>query len=291
MTVTTMGEFEALTSGTVITVNGNNNVWERTEAGWSKDGVTLESVHFTGDVKQMHVHVGAAPEVGQMWDNSDAPSLGYKCILLERDGDEWWCLRFTMANEFSALRKVPATIPGRLVPPSERPEWYANAYAMGLVMLSLRKERDQIVEAHNKSFTDLSKIRTEVQPALQRMVDSYPDLLPHANEFLTANGMSPCNVEVPVSIKARVQKYITVPSESMASLVPEGATASASQTLATFEMPMEFKVRGVAGECACALVTRRMVVNRVREMGHGDLYDSSILSRSCPNDPVPEQPF
>lgn len=281
--VATMEEFEALTPGTIITVNGNNNLWERTEAGWSKDGVSLESIHFTGDVNNKRVNLGAAPEAGQVWD-----SATWTHILLELDGDHWWYARFNKSGRFSTLGRF-TSIPGSLTPPSEHPEWYANANAMARTMLTLRQKHDMAAEASLMHSAALSKMRAEVQPLLQRAVDAYPDFLTHANEFLESNNMDACQVEVLVSVQARVQKYVAVPVDSLRPLVPEGAEVkTGSTTLASFEIPLEVKVRRPMGQCACPLVTRRTLLTRLTEMGERDLYDYSILSRSCPNDPVAE---
>jgi len=285
-----MEAFEGLDLGTVVTVGDNSNVWEKVAEGWSRAGITLPPVHFAGDVANNRVTIGARPEAGQLWSDAGAPNYGYSYVLIEQQENTWWAVRL-YEDRYYSINQI-SQVPGRLV--ADRPAWADLALAMGRQYVAVLRDRDTYRTALNEARvattgvqTELNTLRSEVQRGLHALVRNDDKLRESVDAILEPNGMRRCDQIVKVTAKVRIHRYVNIPVETMTSVYAAEGIENARameplRVVANYETDMEFDVEGEAGACACRLVSRSHVRNRLREMGT-DFYDYALLDTTCEN--------
>lgn len=289
--ITTMEEFEALDLGTIISVGGTGLTYEKVEAGWSRNGVTLDGLHFSGEVAEQRVMVGVRPQAGQVWSDEGAPNWGYSHLLVQQDAtnrDQWWAIRM-YEGQFNSIRRI-TVIPGKVL--TENPPWYQMAWSMARNLVALQIAQDNYATQARDAVTGLTRLRSNMQSGLHSLVGAHAEVRAEVNALLTANEMVQAPEMVPVTAKVRVRQYVRVPIETVGSLLNvEGAVmVDTQESLATFTLDLTRQVQTVGGQCACSGFQRQQARAMLTEAGQS-IYDVSIISRSCPNHEGEPDPF
>lgn len=314
MTISTMDELEAVPVGTVIQVGSTSqrraqNVWERVEGGFTRNGLTLPPRAFGVEVQnsQIRSSQGAVEvAIGAIWHRDDTAWWNVVVARATPDqGGGWWCVRFSSDGVFDRIHPL-TEIPGR--PLTVVPNWFQAALSTGTALHSMMVSRDSAQatgQQYRASLIAAQNERNEAQAAAEQQVNTYKDRLSEAlmaycteNKvkpddplavIMRDNGLRAPQATVPVKMRLNIidQRTLT-PDQLREQFAPEGAGeyrgGNGSGTFYVYYSLTVTVPTLIDGDgCACRMATRDGILAAVREVIDRTPYSYEITARHCTN--------